>query len=171
MISGPQFHLYASREQVCWPKPASANLGRQAMSFAMSISWTVYARLGGTLDAPLPYHRTVKISFVSWLSQTWCIVAITTTKIAVAALIMRLQGPSRWRTRVLWFLCSVSAAWAVIQIGFVWGRCHPTATLWDPQGNPDGKCWSPTVVVYNGIACSGLFFPPSVLYQLVDAEI
>ncbi|KAG6988865.1 hypothetical protein G7Y79_00069g096570 [Physcia stellaris] len=127
------------------------------MSFAMSISWTVYARLGGTLDAPLPYSSTVKIIFISWLSQTWCITAIVTTKISIAALIKRLQAPSKWRTVVLWSLCSVSAAWALIQIGFVWGQCRPTATLWDPRGHSNGSCWSPTVVVYNGMACSSFW--------------
>ena len=130
----------------------------QVMSFAMSISWTVYAHLGGTLDVPPTYDQSKSTGFVSWLSQTWCITGIFTTKIAVAALIMRLQGPSTWRTRILWALCSVSTAWAIIQIGFVWGQCHPTAALWDPQGHPNGKCWSPKVVVYNGMACSCQYF-------------
>ena len=141
------------------------------MSFAMSISWTVYAKLGGTLETPLPYDRTVKIIFVSWLSQTWCITAIITTKIAVAALIKRIQAPSKWRTAVLWFLCSVSAAWALIQIGFIWGQCRPAATLWDPQGHPDGSCWSLTVVVFNGMACSCSSSPPVLPHQSVNADL
>ena len=137
----------------------------------MSITWTLYARLGGTLAAPLPlaYHDTVKISFLSWLSQTWCIMAISTSKIAVAAMIKRLQGPSKWRTRVLWFLCSVCTGWGVIQIAFVWGQCQPTATLWDPLDNPRGKYWSPKEVVYNEMACSCLF-PLSGIHQSIHAK-
>ena len=147
------------------------NFCLQVMSFAMSISWTVYARLGGALDAPLPYSSTVKIIFISWLSQTWCITAIVTTKISIAALIKRLQAPSKWRTVVLWSLCSVSAAWALIQIGFVWGQCRPTATLWDPRGHSNGSCWSPTVVVYNGMACSCSSSPSIVPHQSIDADL
>lgn len=121
----------------------------------MSISWTVYARLGGTIDSPQPYSRIIKFTLLSWLSQTWCITAIVATKIGVAALIKRLKAPSKRRTGVIWILCSVCAAWGLIQIGFVWGQCRPSAALWDPEAYPDRKCWSPAVVVYNGIACSG----------------
>ena len=131
------------------------------MSIAMSGSWTVYARLGGTIDGPQPYSRIAKFTLVSWLSQTWCIIAIATTKIAVAALIKRHQAPSKWPTVALWLLCSVCSAWGIVQIGFVWGQCRPSAALWDPEAHPDGKCWSPAVVVYNGIACSGLPSTPT----------
>ena len=119
----------------------------------MTITWTVYTGLGGTSYNPLTPPRMSQINEVNWISQVWCITALVTGKIAIAALIKRLQAPCRWRTTVLWIAPSIIALWCSGQIVMIFVQCRPVGKLWNPERS--GTCWDPKIVVINAQSIAG----------------
>lgn len=73
--------------------------------------------------------------------------AITTAKMSVALLILRLLGPSavrrKWSLYVTICLTFVIGALACI-LTFV--QCNPPRALWEPPSQvPGAKCWNPKI--------------------------
>ena len=118
--------------------------------WAQSITWTVYSHLGGTSYAPMSDHDIVTTAFLSWISQCWSMAALVFGKMAVAALILRLQSPAKWRTILLKVLCVIAVVWDLVEIIIIFVQCSPSEALWNPE--VQGKCWNPKIVTYNGIA-------------------
>jgi hypothetical protein len=102
-------------------------------------------------------QNVVTTGLLSWISQCWSMAALVFGKLAVAALILRLQSPAKWRTILLKALCIVAAIWDTIEIILIFVQCSPTEALWNPAVH--GKCWNPKIVTYNGIAvaCKSLW--------------
>ena len=125
----------------------------QVFVWAQSITWTVYSHLGGTSYAPMSEQNVVTTGLLSWMSQAWSMAALVFGKMAVSALILRLQSPTRWRTILLTVLCSIAVVWDTIEIILIFVQCSPTQALWDSR--VPGKCWNPKIVTYNGIAVAG----------------
>lgn len=103
----------------------------QFFFWAMSVTWTVYAYLGATRYAPLSHARQTQTIKVNWISQVWCIMSLMTSKIAVAALIARLQSPCRWRTNLLWVVSAINVAWSVSEIIILFTQCRPLSKIFD----------------------------------------
>ena len=121
----------------------------------MSITWTVYANLGGTRYEALSPSQAASVQHLNWISQTLCIAALACGKLAIVALILRLQAPSKTRTYLLVTLVTIACFYATAVIILIFKQCSPSATLWDPAGNPDGVCLDPWVLVGTalGLGC------------------
>jgi hypothetical protein len=130
----------------------------QALSWAMTVTWTVYSSLGGTSYAPMAPEQAVTVARLNWISQAWCIAGLMFGKLAVATLILRLQAPAKWRTIAIWTMCIILVLYDLIQITLVFVQCHPVEALWNPAVK--GECWSPWIVVDNAIAVSGKSLVP-----------
>lgn len=106
--------------------------------------FTGYACNGGTKHifdvppAPIP-----KITELNYLSQGFCMLALSTGKVSVALLIYRLQAPCRWRTWVLALLSASSCVIALLGIALFLAQCTPLKALWTPG---IGTCWNPNVM-------------------------
>lgn len=77
-----------------------------------------------------------------WLAQYLLLVAAAIGKLAVVALIMRVQGPGhRKKTWFMLTIWTVFAALTVVQIVFVVLQCQPVQKLWQPRlpGNCAGR--------------------------------
>lgn len=120
----------------------------------MSVTWTVYVHVGGTrYTPPLSPEESVNVNRISWISQLWCILSLATGKLAIAALILRLQAPSKWRTYVIWIMCVIAVIWNMIQMIFSCVQCRPIGKLWNPAIK--GTCWSPRIIEKNAVASNG----------------
>lgn len=95
-------------------------------------------------------QSVVTTGLLTWISQCWSMAALVFGKLAVAALILRLQSPAKWRTILLKILCIVAVVWDTVEIILIFVQCSPTEALWNPA--VQGKCWNPKIVTYNGIA-------------------
>ncbi|KAL8970838.1 MAG: hypothetical protein Q9183_001337 [Haloplaca sp. 2 TL-2023] len=85
--------------------------------------------------------------------------AIATGKISVAFLIQRIQGPSKWRTRFLYF-CSVSVfITGLLSVVLLFAQCQPARAAWTPSMIKDGTghCWNPIPVNNYHISIAGYF--------------
>lgn len=83
---------------------------------------------------------------VDWISQPFNIMSLSTGKVSVAFLILRLLGPSAFWRR--WFLYVISVLTIVIGALtsiFTFAQCNPARALWEgPIKNPDAKYWAPS---------------------------
>ena len=81
----------------------------------------------------------VEVTKINWVSQVFCILSISTGKIAVALLISRIMAPSKWRRITLWVLCSLTMVLALIVIIVIFTQCKPGYALWDQEA---GVCYN-----------------------------
>lgn len=131
----------------------------------MAVTWTVYSDLGGTSYTPLDPSTAVAVARLNWISQAWCILGLMFGKLGVAALILRLQAPAKWRTILIWTMCTILVIWDVIAVILIFAQCQPTEALWNPT--VEGHCWSPWVVVNDAIAVSGTSRQPLMRMPLM----
>ncbi|KAL8734428.1 MAG: hypothetical protein Q9181_003208 [Wetmoreana brouardii] len=71
-----------------------------------------------------------------WQAQPLQLVANTTGKISIAALLVTLHGPRYARTKsiFIWSLATVQSIICVIGIAMIYAQCNPVAKLWqDPS--------------------------------------
>jgi hypothetical protein len=107
----------------------------------MSVVWTIYANGGGCRHAAsLTPAQRVKAGMLNWISQPLCVSGLTTCKISVACLILRLQSPTLWRTRLLVVLCSIMVMTNITVVVIMFTQCTPVRLLWDPESAPNGHC-------------------------------
>lgn len=120
----------------------------------MSATWTAYTVAGGTrYDRPLNEPENVNVIRLNWISQPWCLAGLAIGKVAVGALILRLQAPCRWRSYLIWALCSIGVVWNGIQIILIFVQCRPISKVWNTA--IQGHCWSVWIVVKNGVGVGG----------------
>lgn len=116
----------------------------QVFAIISSSLFTGYALNGGTrhiLDvqpAQIP-----KVTAFNYVSQGFCMLALSTGKVSVALLIYRLQAPTRWRTWLLAILSGSSFFMALLVIALFLAQCSSLKALWTPH---TGTCWDPKVV-------------------------
>jgi len=135
---------------------------------AMSIVWTIYAANGGCRHAAsLTNAQLITVGRLNWISQPLCVAGLTTGKISVACLILRLQSPTRWRTRLLFGLCSLMCAINIVVVVLMFTQCTPVTLLWDPSSASHGHCFNPRVVsVFSQSASSYMAFLDLILAGL-----
>lgn len=116
----------------------------QVFAIISSSLFTGYACYGGTKHIfdvpPAPIPKTTELNY---LSQGFCMLALSTGKVSVALLIYRLQAPCRWRTWVLALLSASSCVIALLGIALFLAQCTPLKALWTPG---IGTCWNPNVM-------------------------
>ena len=78
---------------------------------------------------------------LNWTLQPWPIMALATSKVSVALLIMRIMGTSAWRRGFLWFLMVANFFFCSLAIVLTFTQCRPSSALWDHSIK--GKCWKP----------------------------
>ena len=83
---------------------------------------------------------------INWIAQPFAIVSLTSGKVAITLLIIRLlHRTSTWRK---WILYSISA-WTVVNgilmSVFTFVQCEDPRALWDPIVKDRTKCWKPSV--------------------------
>ncbi|KAF7950189.1 hypothetical protein EAE96_007480 [Botrytis aclada] len=113
----------------------------------MSVVWTIYAKNGGCRHAStLNTEQLITTTRLNWVSQPLCVSGLTTCKISVACLIVRLQYPTPWRTKLLVSLLSVMLAMNIIAVILMFTQCTPVRMLWNPGSAPNGHCIKSNVV-------------------------
>ena len=88
----------------------------------------------------LSRELSVKATKLDWISQAFVISAVTTGKISVAFLILRISN-TKWHT---WFLHTINVILVIINVPVIvltYAQCKPAALLWDPSLH--GYCWDP----------------------------
>ncbi|PQE07102.1 integral membrane protein [Rutstroemia sp. NJR-2017a BVV2] len=116
-------------------------LAAVASTTAMSVIWTIYANGGGCRHAAsLTPTQRVNAGRLNWISQPLCVSGLTTCKISVACLILRLQSPTPWRTRLLVVLCTIMVLTNITVVVIMFTQCTPVRLLWDPESAPNGHC-------------------------------
>ena len=79
---------------------------------------------------------------LDWLSHAWAIASVTTGKISVAFMLLRISNDKRH----MWFLQTVNVMLLVLNIPLIimtYVQCSPPAILWDPTIK--GTCWNPKI--------------------------
>lgn len=104
---------------------------------------TVLAVNGGTKHtADIPPDRLQFVLKLNWATQPFAILALATSKISVALLLLRILGPSAFWRR--WFLISSMVLVFIfnsLAAIFSFVQCSPPRALWEKV--PDAKCWDP----------------------------
>ncbi|KAM0302193.1 hypothetical protein ACHAO8_011594 [Botrytis cinerea] len=122
-------------------------LAAVAFTTAMSAVWTIYANDGGCRHAAtLTPQQLINTARLNWISQPLCVAGLTTCKISVACLILRLQSPTPWRTKLLVGLCTVMLLMNISVVTLMFTQCTPVRMLWDPASAPYGHCIKSNVV-------------------------
>ncbi|TEY23441.1 hypothetical protein BOTCAL_1478g00010 [Botryotinia calthae] len=122
-------------------------LAAVASTTAMSIVWTIYANDGGCRHAAtLTPQQLIDTARLNWISQPLCVAGLTTCKISVACLILRLQSPTPWRTKLLVGLCTVMLLMNISVVTLMFTQCTPVRILWDPASAPNGHCIKSNIV-------------------------
>ncbi|KAF7924011.1 hypothetical protein EAE99_006672 [Botrytis elliptica] len=122
-------------------------LAAVASTTAMSVVWTIYAKNGGCRHAStLTREQLITTTRLNWISQPLCVSGLTTCKISVACLILRLQYPTPWRTKLLISLLSVMVTMNSIAVILIFTQCTPVRMLWNPASAPNGHCIKSNVV-------------------------
>lgn len=117
----------------------------QAMTFAFTITWSIYAHNGGCRHVFYLSKSSQELALrMNWISQPFCVLAIASGKVSVAFLILRLGPPDRLRRWLLYLAAITISIPFGIQCIIIFAQCRPPRALW----NFDivGKCW-PTEVL------------------------
>ncbi|MCJ1292579.1 hypothetical protein MMC34_004130 [Xylographa carneopallida] len=113
---------------------------------------TAYAKLGGCRHVQyLTPSQTTQVTEINWVNQPFAVLAIATSKVSVALLILRLQGPCKWRTYLLYFLAISIWTYAAAIVVVVFTQCRPYTALWTQQG----VCMPAEDFVYIGYSYAG----------------
>ncbi|TVY40801.1 hypothetical protein LOCC1_G006253 [Lachnellula occidentalis] len=75
------------------------------------------------------------------IGQTFCIIAIATSKVSVAIFLLRITI-IQWHRMVLYFLMFALTIICILDALFDFIRCDPVAHVWNPT--LDAKCWIST---------------------------
>ncbi|THV45516.1 hypothetical protein BGAL_0479g00020 [Botrytis galanthina] len=134
----------------------------------MSIVWTIYAKNGGCRHASaLTAEQLITTARLNWISQPLCVSGLTTCKISVACLILRLQYPTPWRTKLLVSLLSVMVTINSIAVILMFTQCTPVRMLWDPASAPNGHCIKSNVVSIISQSASSNGLPVMLTWYLL----
>lgn len=134
----------------------------------MSIVWTIYAKNGGCRHASaLTTEQLITTTRLNWISQPLCVSGLTTCKISVACLILRLQYPTPWRTKLLVSLLSVMVTINSIAVILMFTQCTPVRMLWDPASAPNGHCNKSNVVSIISQSASSNGLPAMLTWYLL----
>ena len=93
----------------------------------------------------------MQVTEINWINQPFAVLAIATSKVSVALLILRLQGPCKWRTYLLYFLAISIWTYAAAIVVVVFTQCRPYTALWTEQG----VCMPAQDFVYIGYSYAG----------------
>ena len=116
---------------------------------------TAYANLGGCRHVQyLTPSQTIQVTEINWINQPFAVLAIATSKVSVALLILRLQGPCKWRTYLLYFLAISIWTYAAAIVIVVFTQCRPYTALWTEQG----VCMPAEDFVYIGYSYAGKIY-------------
>lgn len=78
-----------------------------------------------------------------WQAQPIQLLANTTGKVSIAALLVTLHGPkyAKSKTIFIWTLAAISTIFVIIAIVMIYAQCSPVAKLWNESllGNCDGR--------------------------------
>ena len=113
----------------------------------------------------------------SYVSFVFGILSFALPKLAVASLLTRLFNPGYWHRIWLWFLASLVAVVAIINILILFTMCNPPKAMWMPELVVEGqaKCRQPSILIgyatFNGAlsAFADLYlavYPSFVLFKL-----
>ena len=85
------------------------------MTFAFSITWTIYAHNGGRRHFYYLSKASQELTLrMSWVSQPYCVLAIALGEVSVALLILRSGPPDRLRRWLLYFaVASISILFGI----------------------------------------------------------
>ncbi|MCJ1414472.1 hypothetical protein MMC32_000798 [Xylographa parallela] len=127
-------------------------LATMVFTLVYSSLCTAYANLGGCRHVQyLTPSQTVQVTEINWINQPFAVLAIATSKVSVALLILRLQGPCKWRTYLLYFLAISIWTYAAAIVVVVFTQCRPYTALWTEQG----VCMPAQDFVYIGYSYAG----------------
>lgn len=88
----------------------------------------------------LPHDDAVFATKLDWLGHAFAITSVTTGKVSVAFLILRLTIV-KWH---FYFLHTINVTLFFVNVPLIvwtYAQCKPTALLWDPA--LEGKCQNP----------------------------
>ncbi len=124
---------------------------------ALSIAGTVLLRNGGCrhvyyLIMDQGPNQLIEINRLFYICQVFAIMGLATGRVAVAALILRLMGPSRWRKLFLWFTMISTFLISMLNSILLFAPCKPAAAVWNPFAS--ANCWNPVIMTDVTIATS-----------------
>ncbi|MCJ1432446.1 hypothetical protein MMC27_001802 [Xylographa pallens] len=128
--------------------------GPQSQLLDDNAAGELIARLDYTGDYGLHFSLQQfvhSVTEINWINQPFAVLAIATSKVSVALLILRLQGPCKWRTYLLYFLAISIWTYAAAIVVVVFTQCRPYTALWTEQG----VCMPAEDFVYIGYSYAG----------------
>ncbi|KAJ5716129.1 hypothetical protein N7493_008040 [Penicillium malachiteum] len=128
-------------------KTASISPSRQLSSGLFGLRWDfIWVMIAFTVALAAESTMTASVWIVqtnlwSWIAQIIAILDLVIARIAVIAFLLTIQSGTRSRSRYLLYIVGATQAIInVIEIGFIFKQCSPTAKLWDNSlpGTCDG---------------------------------
>lgn len=134
-----------------------ANMQSKLQLLALTIAGTILLLNGGCRHA---YYlimdqgpdQLVKIGRLFYICQPFAIMGLATGRVAVAALVLRLMGPSWWRKSFLWFTMISTFLISMLNSILLFAPCKPADGLWNPFIT--AHCWNPVIMTDVTIASS-----------------
>lgn len=113
-----------------------------ALASQVLIALAIHYGLGNHIESLDQQHSTLALTYI-WQAQPLQLVANTTAKIAIAALLVTLHGPkfAREKTIFIWTLAGLQTVFVVVAIALIYAQCTPAAKLWQISipGTCDGR--------------------------------
>ncbi|KAF2756869.1 hypothetical protein EJ05DRAFT_511646 [Pseudovirgaria hyperparasitica] len=115
--------------------------------FVFTVMSAVLGLQGGTRHLVYlqqdPEHA-IWLTKLNWVSQPSGITALGLGKVAVALLILRIQGNGvPWRKWLLHVVIWLTIIFTILTVAFTFGQCNDPTALWDPESKATAKCWKP----------------------------
>ncbi|KAL8961569.1 MAG: hypothetical protein Q9193_001895 [Seirophora villosa] len=101
------------------------------LAFQVLIACAVHYGLGEHIGSLNQRDTALALTYI-WQAQPLQLLANTTGKVAIAALLVTLHGPRfcKIKTIFIWTLVGVQAAFVAISIAMIYTQCAPVAKLW-----------------------------------------
>ncbi|KAI4089299.1 MAG: hypothetical protein LQ344_005517 [Seirophora lacunosa] len=102
-----------------------------ALASQVLIACAVHYGLGEHIGSLNQRDTSLVLTYI-WQAQPLQLLANTTGKVAIAALLVTLHGPRfcKVKTIFIWTLVGVQAAFVAISIAMIYTQCTPVAKLW-----------------------------------------
>ena len=122
-----------------------AQNGFQALTFAFTITWTVYAHNDGCRHVFYLSKTSQELALkTKWISQPFCVLAIALGKVSVVFLILRIGPHDKLRQWLLYVAAGSISILFGIQCIIIFAQCQPPRALW--TFTIVGKCWPSEVL-------------------------
>ncbi|MCJ1291713.1 hypothetical protein MMC34_003258 [Xylographa carneopallida] len=89
-------------------------------------------------------QQVILVTKVFYICQPLAIMCIATGRASVAALVLRIMGPSYWRRRFLWFTIVSTLLISALNSILLFTACIPSEGLWNFLIT--ANCWDPVIM-------------------------